>query len=297
MEKWRLLTTGYTDGFQNMAIDEAILIACKRGLVPPTVRFYGWSPPALSLGYLQKVEGRIDLKACRRLGIDVVRRPTGGGAVLHDQELTYSLVCPEDHPLFPPDVLGTYKVISSWLIEGFRSLGLEAQLVSFREKQPSIGEPQARRAPAVCFSASSWYEIAIQGRKVCGSAQRRIPGAFLQHGSILLDFDPEKLSQLFIPKAGGRERMLAKLHRSVTSLNEHLEERIDFFGLQKVLAESFRSRLNVELVEGKLTSEEQVLADEHLKERYLDENWNLEVNIQGQTSKGGCHGVSRGFEV
>lgn len=275
MERWRLLCTGYTDGFRNMAIDEAILLACRQGLVPPTVRFYGWKPPGLSLGYLQRVEGQIDLEACRRLRVDVVRRPTGGGAVLHDQELTYSVVCPEDNPIFPPDVLGSYKVIASCLVDGFRHLGLDARVVSFREKRGNLNPGSARGAPAVCFSAPSWYEITIGGKKVCGSAQRRIPGAFLQHGSIPLDLDLEKLSQLFIPRDGDKKRLLARLQRTVTSLNEHLAQKTDFYSLQEVLIGSFERGLNVELVKGELTPEEQRLMKESLEERYLNQAWNL----------------------
>ena len=275
MQRWRLLISGYADGFRNMAIDEAILLACRRGLVPPTLRFYGWRPPGLSLGQLQRVEGQIDLEACRRLGVDVVRRPTGGGAVLHDQELTYSVVCADDNPIFPPDVLGTYKVIASCLVDGFRRLGLEAQVVSFREKRHNPEARSARGAPAVCFSAPSWYEITIEGKKVCGSAQKRIPGAFLQHGSIPLDLDLEKLSQLFIPRDGDRGRLLARLQRTVTSLNRHLQQPVDFVTVQEALIESFREGLGVELVEGELIPEEEELVKECLRERYSDPRWNV----------------------
>ncbi|MEW5933385.1 MAG: biotin/lipoate A/B protein ligase family protein, partial [Bacillota bacterium] len=132
--RWRLIRDGYHDGATNMAVDEAIMLAHARGEVPPTLRFYGWRPPALSLGYAQKAEREVDLEACRRAGVDVVRRPTGGRAVLHDREVTYSVVI--STALFPGSVVETYRRLSAGLVEGLRLLGLQAEV---QEGPPRAG--------------------------------------------------------------------------------------------------------------------------------------------------------------
>jgi lipoate-protein ligase A len=163
-----------------MSRDLAILDEVAKAAAPPTLRFYTWSPPALSLGYFQQAEDVADIEACRRLGIEIVRRPTGGRALLHHRELTYSVAVPEGHPLIPTAVLPAYKFLSSAIINGLSLLGVEADL--------SAGENRGRgKAPGSCFDTPSAYEIQIGGKKVVGSAQLRRNGALLQHGSILLE--------------------------------------------------------------------------------------------------------------
>ena len=134
--QWRLLDCGPADGFTNMAIDEAILEvhAAEGGLC--TLRFYTWSPPALSLGYGQPIESDIDLTQCQALGIDVVRRPTGGRAVLHEHEVTYSVVISADDPRVSSGVLAAYLTISQALIRGLSYLGISAELLPLRRGIP-----------------------------------------------------------------------------------------------------------------------------------------------------------------
>src|SRR5262245_22115967 len=146
--RWRLLDTGPADGFTNMAIDEAILEmhASNGGL--PTLRFYTWSPPALSLGYGQPIGLDIDLTQCTALGIDVVRRPTGGRAVLHDHEITYSLVLNGDDPRVSSGVLAAYLTISQAMIRGLSYLGITAELLPLRRKVPLPSD----KASLVCFA-------------------------------------------------------------------------------------------------------------------------------------------------
>jgi lipoate-protein ligase A len=271
-QKWRLLTTGFLNAFENMAIDEAILKACSEGKSSPTIRFYGWKPHAVSLGYTQQVEGTINLQACERLGTDIVRRLTGGKAVLHDEELTYSFVCSSGNPLFPKNIMGTYKKISSCLIEGFKRLDIDAQLIT--PKAGKVGLPEKKSNPS-CFSSPSRYEISVCGRKICGSSQRRVNGAFLQHGSILIGFDAQKLSRIMVFKGLKREVAVDYLDRNITSVNDHAGKDIDFFKLQGIFAEGFQKGLEIELRKGELSPQEHQLKEQYLKERYLNPEWNF----------------------
>ena len=191
---WRLLVTEPLDGATNMAMDEAILLGRIRGAEPPTVRFYGWTPATVSLGYAQALDGAVDLDACRRLGLGLVRRPTGGSAILHEppaREVTYSVVARADDFPGADDILETYRIVGEGLRAGLRRLGVEAEVV------PLARARRAGAAPAFCFARAGAYELAAGGRKLVGSAQRRQGGAFLQHGSVLLDADPDRLRAVF----------------------------------------------------------------------------------------------------
>lgn len=170
-----------------MATDEYLLAGAAGGDVGPALRLYTWDPPAVSLGRFQRADEAVDLVACRRLGIDVVRRVTGGRAVLHHRELTYSVVARSDHSFFPNDVLGTYRIIAQGLLAGLRRLGINAEMVS--RSGPHAGLVKKDSKSSSCFASPSWYEIVVRGRKIVGSAQRRVSGAFLQHGSILIGYD------------------------------------------------------------------------------------------------------------
>jgi len=272
--EWRLLTTGFLNAFENMAIDEAILKTCSQGESPPTIRFYGWKPHAVSLGYSQQVEGNINLQVCERLGTDIVRRLTGGKAVLHDEELTYSFVCSLDSPLSPRNIMGTYKKISSCLIEGFKRLDIAAQLFGSKGSEVSLFEKISNPS---CFSSPSRHEISVCGRKICGSSQRRVNGAFLQHGSILIGFDAQKLSEIMVFKGLKRE-VVDYLSRNITSVNDQAGKDTDFFELQGIFIEGFQDVLGIELREGDITQQEHQLKERYLKERYLNPEWNFKMS-------------------
>jgi lipoate-protein ligase A len=185
---WRLIEDGLCGGALNMATDMALLRAFAEGRGTPTVRLYGWDRPTLSLGYAQQLEADFDGAVLARCGIPVVRRPTGGRAVLHGRELTYCITVPVPHPMFPSNLKGAFRVVSDILLVFAASLGVrgaEAQI-----PRPASRGDKERRSP-LCFSALNHFEIAVGGKKLVGSAQRRTPLAFLQHGSILLNLDPE----------------------------------------------------------------------------------------------------------
>lgn len=187
MNTWRFLDSGPNSGAVNMALDEKLLGQAAEK-ADPVLRFYTWDRPAVSLGRFQVMETAVRADSCKRLGIDIVRRITGGRAVLHNQELTYSVVASTNSPLFPQEVLGTYKVIASGLLNGLAHLGIRAEMVSRSNRHAALVKKDPQDPS--CFSSPSWYEILVKGKKIVGSAQRRMPGAFLQHGSILIGYDP-----------------------------------------------------------------------------------------------------------
>jgi lipoyl(octanoyl) transferase len=187
MNKWRLIDSGPNLGVYNMAVDEELLARAQAGEHVPVLRFYTWDPAAVSIGRFQKIKDAVNAAACEQRGIDIVRRITGGRAVLHHRELTYSVIARTEDPIFPPNVLGTYKLIASGLLQGLKNLGIHAEMVSRSNRHAHLVKKNTRD-PA-CFSSPSWYEILVHGRKIIGSAQRRLSCAFLQHGSILMDFD------------------------------------------------------------------------------------------------------------
>jgi lipoate-protein ligase A len=188
MTTWKLLDTGADSGADNMAMDEALLARAQREETMPVLRFYGWDPPTVSLGRFQNIEAAVNCEACKERGIGIVRRITGGRAVLHHRELTYSVIARIDDPLFPPGVLATYKTIAACLVEGLRSIGLPAETVARSSRHAAMVKKGMK--DAACFSSPSWYELLVNQRKIVGSAQRRLSRAFLQHGSLLLDYDP-----------------------------------------------------------------------------------------------------------
>ena len=190
MQTWRLIRDKNHDGLTNMAKDEAISIACGEGKSPATLRFYGWKTPAVSIGYSQKAESDINLQYCNSVGIDVVKRPTGGRAVLHENELTFSFNVSIENPLFPKNILNSHKKISEALLLGLHTLGVNAKL-QYKSKKGIHRNP-------FCFSASSLYELVFDGKKIVGCAQRRFRNSFLEHGSIPLKLDRRKLSSIFM---------------------------------------------------------------------------------------------------
>lgn len=268
MNRWRLAIDEPGDAAWNMAVDEALLHAVGRGDVPPTLRMYGWSPPAVSLGYFQDAAFEIDLGYCRRRGWPVVRRLTGGRAVLHADELTYSVAAPAHCALFPQDVSGTYRAIARGILAGLHQLGVAAEMVSVREKTADM---QGRQRSAACFSAPSWYELTVGGKKVAGSAQRRWPHAFLQHGSILLGVNAEE--QCRILQNGNVP--VHDLGESMTSLGMALNSPVSWHEAAEALCNGFEEVLGISLEKGELSPGERDEAEALRESRYGTDEWNL----------------------
>ena len=270
--QWRFLDTGFLNGYENMAIDEALFLSCQRKKSPPTIRIYGWIPPAVSLGYFQKAENAVDVAACKRHGVDVVRRLSGGRAVLHHRELTYSLICPEGTLPLGSSVLETYKTISAAVISALRDLDLDVRWITSREKQ-SLASP-SRDKTASCFSSPSWYEITVKGKKLCGSAQKRGGGILLQHGSLLIDFDPELLAGVLVSNSC-KEAFLAEIVSTTTAINHHLSRKVSFDQLKGLVRKSFADHLGISLTTGELSDDESRLKEHLLRAKYATEGWNL----------------------
>ena len=237
MNNWRFLDSGKNLGAYNMAVDEELLARAQAGEAMPMLRLYSWDPPAVSLGRFQKIENSVNTESCTRHGIDIVRRITGGRAVLHHNELTYSIIARTDTPLFPSNVLGTYKVIASCLLAGLKNLGIDAEMVSRANRHAHLVK-KGSKDPA-CFSSPSWYEILARGRKIIGSAQRRLSSAFLQHGSILMDYDPALEAEV-IP--GGCPGDV------VTSVNRELGRSIPLEEVKQAFVTGFSETLGIEFL-------------------------------------------------
>lgn len=180
--EWRFLDSGAAPGAYNMALDMAILSEVEAGRSPPTLRIYGWSPACISLGHSQRAEDEIDPAEAAGRGYDVVRRPTGGRAVLHVDELTYSVIAPFDAAPWCATHSASYRAISQALAEVLDQEGLGVTL----ERGYPVEKPRHLRAMTPCFSSTARSEVVWGDRKLVGSAQRRFRSAFLQHGSILL---------------------------------------------------------------------------------------------------------------
>ncbi len=274
MEQWRFIVTEAMPPAMNMAVDEAILQLHSEGKVPPTVRFYTWNPATLSIGYFQKAAKEINLEALRERGLGFVRRPTGGRAVLHDQELTYSVVVSESHPKMPSSVTEAYKVISMGLLHGFQRLGLHAEMVSLATEEEK--EKYSSPGSSACFDSPSWYELVVEGKKVAGSAQTRQKGVILQHGSILLEMDVELLfSLLNFPSERVKQRMIESFRQKAVTINEVSPRPIGLQEAVEAFRDGFASGLEVELVPGALTPEESTLAEELVRTRYAADEWNF----------------------
>lgn len=273
-ETWRFIDSGYCSPSYNMALDEALLEWHSKGLIPPTIRFYNWDPPTLSIGYFQTVEKEVNLEAVKKYGLGFVRRPTGGRGVLHDKELTYSVIVSEEHPNMPQSVTEAYRVISQGLLEGFKRVGLDAYFAIPKTE----AEKEALKNPrsAVCFDAPSWYELVVEGRKVAGSAQTRQKGVILQHGSIILDIDEDMLFDLFrFENDRVRERMQRNFKNKAIAINALREEPLSMDEAKAAFKIGFEEGLQIVLEPYTLTDEEETYVKSIAKSRYENDEWNF----------------------
>jgi lipoyl(octanoyl) transferase len=231
---WRLIRSESLSGAMNMALDEALFESVGAGNSLPTLRLYRWHPAALSLGYGQKTED-VDMTACRSCGLDIVRRITGGRAVLHDREVTYAVIVPAKDPLFPGGILDNYRVIALVLRETLAEFGIRTDLEPGRS-----GNSRARHS--ACFTAPSSWELVHQGRKMAGSAQKRNDRAFLQHGSIPLEMDLPRMQRILGPAGSSGMRLLEK---KIGWLNRYLEEPVSIEAVEERLVAVFARVLGI----------------------------------------------------
>jgi len=242
--KWRVIPYQENDAFFNMAIDEAVSEAVGSGESPATIRFYGWNPRAVSIGYFQSLAREVDLAECRRAGVDVVRRRTGGGAVFHDSEITYSIIGPES--LFPKDIIASYREICGFLIHALGMLGIEGEFKPIND-------------------------ITVGGKKISGNAQTRRAGVLLQHGTLLYEVDVERMfTVLRVPDEKIKDKMIASARERVTSIRQQKGvAREEVLG---ALMDSFTGGKDSDV--GELSPKELARAGELAKSRYEKEEWN-----------------------
>ncbi|MEM7816004.1 MAG: lipoate--protein ligase family protein [Candidatus Aenigmatarchaeota archaeon] len=247
MEEFRLIRTIEASGAVQMAIDEAILTARIRNLVPNTLRFFTWKPPCVTIGFFQSLEQEVDVKKARELGVDIVRRYTGGGAVFHDKELTYSIVLSEKEA--SADIIESYKKICGGIVSGLETLGIKAEFKPIND-------------------------IVVNGKKISGSAQTRKGGIILQHGTILMDTDVKKMfSLLKVPDEKFRDKMIKAAQERVTSLKTEAGREINRKELENAIVSGFGNVFGARFSEGRLTKEETKLAERLQKGKYSTKDW------------------------
>ena len=244
---WRLLLSKPARGVWNMAVDEAILECVGKGVSPPTLRLYAWEPACLSLGRAQPVAD-VDIPRLQEHGWDLVRRPTGGRAVLHTDEITYAVIAPQSEPHVAGTVLESYHHLSAALVEALHLLGLEAEV------QAHIGKT-GRNPNPVCFEVPSAYEITFAGRKLVGSAQARRKQGVLQHGSLPLTGDLLRILQvLTFPDEESRLRAAGELQARAITMEEALGRNVSWNEAAHALATAFRTALALDLQPGELST-------------------------------------------
>jgi len=235
--RWELIVDGALDGAANMAADSHLLEQVEESHNPRTIlRFYAWQRPTISLGRNQKIDTAVDPDYCRANGIDIVYRPTGGRAVLHDDELTYAVIS-NDSTAFGDTIYGNYRRVSEALCRGYHLLGV-----------PAVLAPETRKPVLVngvdppCFLSTSRYELTVNGRKIAGSAQRRVRRTFLQHGSLPITCNRVALA--------GATRLpdATSLEEEMAGVAEFLPERPSIDRLKEVFIRAFRDHFSVDFM-------------------------------------------------
>ena len=248
MPKWRIIDIETNSAAMNMALDEAISEAVGKKESPPTIRFYKWKPSAVSIGYFQSMKDEVDVELCKRAGVDVVRRRTGGGAVYHDSsgELTYSIIAPES--FFPNGITESYHQICGWIVDALGKLGIAAEFKPIND-------------------------IIAAGKKISGNAQTRRKGTLLQHGTILYKLDIATMfSLLKVPKEKISDKFIADVKQRVTSVTD-INPNISEQQLKDALVAAFTAGKEFEF--GTVTGNERASAEKLAKEKYAADEWNF----------------------
>lgn len=256
-----------------MAVDEAILEATGRGEVLPALRLYAWAPPCLSLGYAQPVAD-VDLLALAAQNWDLVRRPTGGRAILHTDELTYSVIGPASEPRLSGSVLQSYQVLSQALLRALQFLDLPAQALE-KNLAPNAGQPgNAASQNPVCFEVPSNYEITVNGRKLIGSAQARRKEGVLQHGSLPLYGDLTRITQaLVFSDAADRAAAAGRLSSRACTAQAVLGRPLSWEAAADAFQAAFQAALNLDLQPADLTPGESARAAQLVQEKFAHAGW------------------------
>ena len=262
---WRLMVTPPMDGAMNMAIDHAILEAVAAGNTPPTLRLYAWQPACLSLGYGQPFAD-VDRERLAMAGWDVVRRITGGRAILHTDELTYSVAVPNDHALVTGDIISSYRRLSEALVAGLRMLGATPQAEQLATGTPHSGP--------VCFEVPSHYEITVRGKKLIGSAQVRKFGGVLQHGTIPLGGDITRIVEvLSFADEAQREHERDRVRQHALTLSAAIGRPVGWEEAAAIIARGFQSTFAIVFYTENLSADELARAEVLCDSQYATDEW------------------------
>ncbi|MBU0762571.1 MAG: lipoate--protein ligase family protein [Candidatus Altiarchaeota archaeon] len=247
--KCRLIDSGANSAGYNMGLDESILTHISRGESSTTLRFYAWEPKAVSIGYFQNINDEVDIHLCKEKNVDVVRRVTGGGAVYHDMELTYSFITSQDN--LPADVLESYKIICGGLVAGFGEFGVKAEFAPLND-------------------------VVTGGKKISGNAQTRRMGCVLQHGTILLSVDLQTMfSLLKISSEKIREKMIAAASERVTSLEKAIGRKVAYDEALKAFTDGFQKSMGLEYTRSQPSESEVKYALNLQNTKYISREWNF----------------------
>ncbi|MFX0132563.1 MAG: biotin/lipoate A/B protein ligase family protein [Candidatus Hodarchaeota archaeon] len=256
MDKWRLIDLDTYDGYTNMAIDEAILNARIENKVPNTLRFYRWFPSTCSIGKNQSISNEVDLNACKELGFKIVRRISGGGAVFHDYngEITYSIIANQTD-LIPRNIDESFRKLCQGIIIALSKIGLKAY-----------------------HGKSHCPSIFVNNRKISGNAQTRRKNVILQHGTILLDYDPELMYTVLLVREGHkREKVISSVFQKVTTIKEEIKKSIKINQIKEFLIEGYKEVFGDNFQRGILTDYELEMAKKLRNEKYLTDEWNFKI--------------------
>jgi len=266
MQVWRLIDTGADTPEFNMALDEVLSLSCRERSAPPTLRFYQWALPSISIGYFQKAHEVLDLSRCKNKGIGIVRRLTGGGAVYHHHEITYSLSGASGTLLYGKNLKQTFFHIAHGFKNGFEKMGIPVTL---------WGEapPNRLRSP-LCFASSSWYEMTTHGKKIMGSAQRRWRNGFLQQGSILIKDDPEIVLPFFnFSSDKEKSKNLTIYNKNTMPLERFFNTIPPLDDLKNWIIKGFEEEFSIRFLKDAIQPYERTRVQKFIKERYGNERW------------------------
>jgi lipoate-protein ligase A len=267
MTNWRLLYTPPSSGAWNMAVDESILEHIHRSKAMPTLRLYSWNPPCLSLGHAQSFSD-VDMERVKAHGWEVVRRLTGGRAILHTDELTYSVTGSTEEPILAGGILESYNRLAQALMFAMRELGLPVEI-----KEEEVSRVSGETNP-VCFEVPSTYEITVNGKKLIGSAQARNGKGVLQHGSLPLTGDLTRICQALVYKdEAARENAAQRLLTRATTVESILGVEKDWETAAQAFVHGFEAQLGIHFQRGDMSRSESERADELVKEKYAHPSW------------------------
>src|SRR5688572_12588050 len=267
MTSWRLIITPPARGAWNMAVDESILENIRRGDSQPTLRLYAWDPACLSLGNAQSFAD-VDVERLKERGWEVVRRLTGGRAILHTDELTYSVTGNGDEAALAGGVLESYNHLSEALFYAIRDLGLPVEI------EEHVKAPSVQNLNPVCFEVPSTYEITVRGKKLIGSAQARRKGGVLQHGSLPLTGDLTRICQALVFKdEAARENAAQRLLARAVTVEATLGRRVDWETAAQAFVRGFETQLGIRFESGEMSQSELNRTGELVQEKYAHASW------------------------